>query len=769
MKYKLATIIMINILIISSLSTIAIKTNNNQKMYLTINNNISFSETLIEEDEEYINILLNEKSSYLMETGKPILPIIKKTYSFPFGTKIKNVEYQIMDSREIKINGKIRPAPKPIPKIKLRNTEEYNTEEITIENTTIYSSSELYPHKKYDYNIYSGLQNRKHVTFLTINFYPIQYNPLEGEIIQTTNADLTISYEKPLTIKSESEEYNMVIITPDTFVKYLQKLVDHKNSHNVKTYIKTTEAIYQMAKDEKIEGRDKAEQIKYYIKDAIEKHNISYVLLIGGMKGQRSKWYIPARYSHLEDFLSSSFFVWEPTIISDLYYADIYDGEGNFSSWDTDRDKVYGEWDFFKEEPDDILDLCPDVYVGRLPCRYYWEVQNMVDKIIEYENNAYNQTWFKKMITCGGDTSPDHVWSFIFNTKKVSNGAYTIYAQCSNDTTSSEIQSIKINILNFKIFDKSTGTLDQETKTNDNLPSNDLICTIDKPEKNDTTFGKILVKGKAYNVNNYGTNVTVDIWIQNKKGETVFNTSYILTNWFEGEIENEIALNHLPEDFEKITLWTSDNTLTSEKTVINTLNEGCGLFYLAGHGNPLNWGTYKPYKTDQDSFVFGLTNMRLLKNNNKLPVCVVGGCHNSQFDVSLFNLLKNPLKSYIMGTFIPECWSWRLTLQKNGGTIATIGNTGLGYELYADEDRNNIPDCIEYLSGKLEVTFFEQYGNGTDILGQLHSDSITNQILTSPFFDDTSDIGARLEYKTVQQWALFGDPSLKIGGYENLS
>ena len=390
----------------------------------------------------------------------------------------------------------------------------------------------------------------------------------------------------------------------------------------------------------------------------------------------------------------------------------------------------------------------------------------MVDKIIKYENNAYNQTWFKKMVTCGGDTSPDHIWNIIFNTKKVPNGKYTIYAQCSNDTTSSEIKSINITIKNFKILDTSTSSTEQEIKTNDISSSTGLICTIDIPTNKDETSGEILVKGKAYNADKYRTNVTVNVWI-NSSSETVFNTSYYLTNWFEGEIENEVALGYLPEDFEKITLWTSNNTLTSEKSVINTLNNGCGLLYFAGHGNPLNWGTYEPYKTDSDSFVFGLTNMRLLENGDKLPVCVVGGCHNSQFDVSLLNLLKNPLKSRLMGTFIPECWSWRLTLQKNGGSIATIGNTGLGYELYADEDRNNIPDCIEYLSGKLEVTFFREYGNGTDILGQLHSDSITNQILTSPFIDEISDVGTRLEYKTVQQWVLFGDPSLKIGGFNN--
>ncbi len=44
-----------------------------------------------------------------------------------------------------------------------------------------------------------------------------------------------------------------------------------------------------------IDGRDKPEQIKYFIKDAIETYNITFVLLVGGTKGIRKQWYVPVR------------------------------------------------------------------------------------------------------------------------------------------------------------------------------------------------------------------------------------------------------------------------------------------------------------------------------------------------------------------------------------------------------------------------------------------------------------------------------------------
>ena len=94
---------------------------------------------------------------------------------------------------------------------------------------------------------------------------------------------------------------------------------------------------------------------------------------------------------------------YDPGFISDLYYADIYDGEANFSSWDSNNDGIFANWQIFTGDKD-VLDLCPDLYVGRLPCRNIKEVKIMVNKIINYESSVCDPSWFNKMVLVGGDT-----------------------------------------------------------------------------------------------------------------------------------------------------------------------------------------------------------------------------------------------------------------------------------------------------------------------------------------------------------------------------
>ena len=66
------------------------------------------------------------------------------------------------------------------------------------------------------------------------------------------------SVKKTNTQSTSVDEYDMVIIAPDTFSTSIQPLITHKNSHDVKTFVKTTEAIYN-----EYTGRDDAEKVKY--------------------------------------------------------------------------------------------------------------------------------------------------------------------------------------------------------------------------------------------------------------------------------------------------------------------------------------------------------------------------------------------------------------------------------------------------------------------------------------------------------------------------
>jgi hypothetical protein len=189
----------------------------------------------------------------------------------------------------------------------------------------------------------------------------------------------------------QTDNYDLVIISPEAYYNDLLPLITHKNNLKVKTIFQSTEDIYL-----NYPGRDHPEKIKYFIKYALETWNITYILLVGGSTQ------IPCRYTNIYfeyDYQNN----WQ--FSSDLYYADIYFENGSFSSWDTNNNNLFAEYNWSGQY--DTIDYNPDVYIGRLPCTNTQEINNVVNKIINYEtSNAWTQPWFKNLIVIGGDSLP---------------------------------------------------------------------------------------------------------------------------------------------------------------------------------------------------------------------------------------------------------------------------------------------------------------------------------------------------------------------------
>lgn len=229
----------------------------------------------------------------------------------------------------------------------------------------------------------------------------------------------------------------------------------------------------------------------------------------------------------------------------------------------------------------------------------------------------------------------------------------------------------------------------------------------------------------------------------------------------EGEENTRTALGYM-QGFENTTLWASDGSLTEPEDVIKAINKGCGFLYFDGHSNTRVWCTHPP---DDNKMISGLSTltMNYLRNKDMLPVCLVAGCNTLQFDVNILNLLKNFKESWNYATWVPECWGWKLTRKISGGSIATIGGTAVRI---IKENKESFEGASDYLYPQ----FFYEYGvNGTDILGEAWGKAITNYLHNYPINWSTP---AAWDYaydaKTLQQWVLFGDPSLKIGGYYSL-
>jgi hypothetical protein len=802
---KILLITVIGLLVLHGAGTVAITNETTGKI-----NEIIKTTPLTIKENKYAEIQLKDTATYLMKPGQPVLPKIVKTVELEFNARSINVEATPKTVKEYKIAKEIRPAPTPVPLIPGATAKH-------TKNQAIYTSDEPFPSSWYTYRVGCGL-NRKgeHVTHVAIHLFPVRYIPAKDKLHVAEEFEITITYEKngkkPFPLNSE---YDLVIITPSRFARETMRLVEHKNNHGVKTLLKTTEEIYT-----EYTGVDKPEQIKYFIKDAVETLGVKYVLLLGGMKSLiwgRSRddvnqgtrdWHVPVRYNNLFDdpehpLTAGS--IYDPGVISDLYYADIYKEGGVFEDWDPNDDGVFAAWGRPGVENDTNLDLYPDVYLGRLACRNIQEVKIVIDKIIKYEEKPCDPSWFKKMIVVSGDGFLDQQDLDIqWNVNDLPDGEYTIYAQSINkDGVAGPLDIINV-------------TLDRTAKTNITFNHDDHLRTdtypfppiteITSPSEGDilgnTDFfykpseweaycneftgwanvsyenGTMHIRGKSYDPRPYGNLTHVHVWIKNSDGEIVFSKWRNNTEmYYEGEWVTGAkplkgrggALYYMPDDFEHVILWTSNGKFTGQQDVIDTLSQGSGFVFFSGHGSPRVWADHLPGVPGNrgPASVLGLVTidpfggppffpMEKISNIDKPSVLVVGGCHNSQFNVTLIGSLLDwrlGLKLWTYGMPAPECWSWWFVRLKNRGAIATIGNTGLGYGLLGK-------DCTTGgLDGGLSSDFFRQYGTeGYDILGETYGQTLTTYI-------DTFDMEEDDHVKTITQWVLLGDPSLKIGGY----
>jgi len=252
----------------------------------------------------------------------------------------------------------------------------------------------------YDYDIGTGINGQERNVIVKLQTYPVQYHPSKNSIEWAEQIEIEIQYKESEQYMVFPNEYDFIILSPGEYVNELEDLIIHKNNIGINTKLVTLEEIFQ-SQYFPLEGRDNQEKIKYFIKNAIEKWGITSVLLVGGYHS------FPTRETHV---YVEYFDVDEP-FVCDLYYADIYDADGSFSSWDTNENDVFAEYDWGDSHSTDEIDLYPDIYIGRLACIDETEVTNCVNKIINYETGrAYAQDWFTNLVVVGGDTFTDDTW-----------------------------------------------------------------------------------------------------------------------------------------------------------------------------------------------------------------------------------------------------------------------------------------------------------------------------------------------------------------------
>lgn len=392
------SISIISILVLSGLGAVALSDEKNE---INIKETIIFSQPRIIEQEKYITIESSEATSEIMSGGKPLIPTFTKVYTLPFGSKVKNVQVTFSETLKQKISKPILPAPEP----QIVSTV-YSSSYTSQMDESIYSDIKIYPEKRFSYTTGAGLSDETHVIYLSVRVNLIQYVPSENIIYYSNSAMIDVTYSPPERSINYPNEYDLLIITPAEFTTQLQELVDYKNNNNITTKMVTLEEIPNT-------GADQQESIKYYIKYAIENWGITYLILVGSGLPEQEKF--PVRYAWIP---SGNY---EDNFPSDLYYADIYDGNGNFSTWDKDGDGKYAE--FYGSNNDmPVVDMYPDVYLGKLPCNTALEVQTMVKKIIYYHEH---NKMLNNILQMGGDTFPG-------DDEEINEGEYCNQAVLSN-------------------------------------------------------------------------------------------------------------------------------------------------------------------------------------------------------------------------------------------------------------------------------------------------------------------------------------------------
>ena len=634
---KIFPLVIISILVLSGLGAVALPTKQSTNIN-EITTDVHFSKPQFQEKNKYLIPTIPETTNTLQIPNEPELPLLSIPIDLPF--RSQNIQITCTPTQQFtqKINYKIHPTPPTYVK-----SNQIQNQDLTIkEDKTIYQSSELYPNTWYDYRISCGLNEQNiQVTHISLYLYPIQYNPAENQIRYTTDMEITVTYEPPTQPQTFQEEYDLVIISPPDFEQKLQTLVDHKNDHGMNTILKTTEEIYA-----EYTGFDKPEQIKKFIYDYKENHNITYVLIVGGLKSYynandregpnhgSTDWHVPVRYTNIKKSGSTV----DYGALSDLYYSDIYNGTGEYCSWDSNDDGIYAHWGKFSGTPIDDLDFHPDVYVGRLACRNKFELNTVIKKIINYESTTpASKVWVQTMIGIGGKT--------------------------------------------FELYQGQ--------------PDGEYLCDLAMTYMDDYVNDEVRV---------YASN--------------------------EG---------------------TSD-PYPDAGDIIRAISSGAGFVSFEGHGNPFSWNTHKVGQ----GWTGGITNIGQMFYHNfrKLPIVVIGGCHNAQYNVTWYQTRHSSdddnkfYWTYDQGT--PVCFNWILMCNPIGGAVSTLGCSGLGM--------GSVGNPVS-LSGEMDMNFWYYIGEeDTPTFGQAHGQAI------SKFIDENTV--SLTEAHCITIWTSLGDPSLKIGGYE---
>ena len=346
----------------------------------TIEHTYNFDKYQINQSGEYSTFSI-ENLFLTGKHGEPVLPYQAVKLLLPPGMIASDVEF--IGENEVIVPGIFQLYPQQPS----RPLSEHGNSEF-LKNNTIYSTDTPYPNQQ------TGTLTTQYLNGYAIalcTFTPVTYNPVSGTVSyfqkvtirvhtkaaqQSSVANLTSSKKATKRVQDfvqnpaimelypagskDSEDYQMLVITPQQFVSAFENYLDIYTTRGIKTQIVTKETINSTGT-----GQDLQEKIRNFIIQEYQDFNIEYVLLGGDVE------HIPYRGFYCYAQSGSGYEDYD--IPADLYYAGL-DG-----IWNDNGDNKWGE-----PGEDDLL---PEIGIGRFSFSNATELNNMINKSVSYQNN----------------------------------------------------------------------------------------------------------------------------------------------------------------------------------------------------------------------------------------------------------------------------------------------------------------------------------------------------------------------------------------------
>ncbi len=326
--------------------------------------------------------------------GEPLMPYQSVALLLPPGHVATSIE--ILHGEKVYVSQKLSISPKQYA----RPVSQGSSGEF-VKNEAVYTRDANYPQQM------QGALTTQYLHGFAValcSFTPAQYNPMSGAFfyyksvtvrLNTRLDDRAEAALQNLSTSSEaknnlasiiqntdeiaqyptssrsSDSYDLLFITPSSYEASFDTLVNFYAPRGLKAKVATCEDIYAT-----MSGSDNAEKIRNYIIQEYQEKGIQHLTLGGDVE------YVPYRGFYCG--VQSSSWYEDSNIPSDLYYAAL---DGN---WNNDGDARWGE---IGED-----DLLPEIGVGRMCFSNQTELDAMINKTLQYQQNPVSDELNKPLL-----------------------------------------------------------------------------------------------------------------------------------------------------------------------------------------------------------------------------------------------------------------------------------------------------------------------------------------------------------------------------------